>query len=712
MMQNHQLPDQQLQTIDFKDVFNIEDIQRLQDLFSDATGVASIITYPDGRPITSPSNFCHLCQNIIRKTKKGKLNCFKSDAELGRYNPGGPHVQPCLSGGLWDAGASITFGSFHIANWLIGQVRSPELDEERMIAYADEIGADKTEFMRALNEVPQMSQEQFKKIADMLFEFANELSSNTFHNYELKKQISETEELLAKLKRSEESLADIFNSVSEGIAHTTLSGKVISVNDSLVKITGIPKGKLIGKNILKIGASVLSPENAPYVVRLLSQLIRGVKIDPFRVSYKGKILEVSATRNEESGKLTGVIRDITENQKTTDAMLEMQQRNMALLRANPDMMFVFDKNGYFLDFSSGVNALTLLPPEQFIGKNISDVLPEQITILTKNMLNKVFSTGEMQTYEYQLTLNNEVHYFESRLTLCGKSQALSIVRDITEKKIADTLIQAKNMEIQSHIREYEHINLELKQRNEELKIAKEKAEESDRLKTAFLQNLSHEIRTPLNAIMGFSGLLAENYNNKPKLERYAEIIGTRSNDLLDLINDILNIAKIESGQLTINPELFDLGDFFEELRTFFSEHKKRMNKDHIQLLFVNNHHHSNILTDKVKLRQVFINLIGNALKFTHSGFVEFGYEAADKGKIMFYVKDSGIGIPGSKQTLVFNRFAQLNQETDKATSGTGLGLSIVKGLTELLGGSISLESEPGKGSNFQFTIPFHNSERP
>ena len=108
--------------IQFSDIFILDDIQRIQDLFADATGVASVITYPDGRPITRPSNFCRLCNEIIRKTETGLTNCFKSDAEIGKPNPAGPVIQPCLSGGLWDAGASIIVGDYHIANWLIGQV--------------------------------------------------------------------------------------------------------------------------------------------------------------------------------------------------------------------------------------------------------------------------------------------------------------------------------------------------------------------------------------------------------------------------------------------------------------------------------------------------------------------------------------------------------------------------------------------------------------
>jgi ligand-binding sensor protein len=148
--------------IRFSDLFDLEDIQHIQDIFADATGVASIITHPDGTPITRPSNFCRLCNEIIRKTDLGLSNCFKSDAEIGRPNPSGPVIQPCLSGGLWDAGASIIVGGKHIANWLIGQVKNEELDHQQMVQYAKEIGADQEDFINALKEVPVMSKEKFE----------------------------------------------------------------------------------------------------------------------------------------------------------------------------------------------------------------------------------------------------------------------------------------------------------------------------------------------------------------------------------------------------------------------------------------------------------------------------------------------------------------------------------------------------------------------
>ncbi|HEX3006513.1 MAG TPA: PocR ligand-binding domain-containing protein [Bacteroidales bacterium] len=249
---------------------------------------------------------------------------------------------------------------------------------------------------------------------------------------------------------------------------------------------------------------------------------------------------------------------------------------------------------------------------------------------------------------------------------------------------------------------------ERKNTEEQLIIAKEKAEESSRLKTAFLQNMSHEIRTPMNAIMGFAGLLSSNFNNKVKLEKFADIIGSRCNDLLDIINDILDLAKIESGQLPVNVEEFDLNELFAELSSFFAEYQNRIDKQQIafRVKGFEEMSGSTIVTDKVKLKQIFINLINNAFKFTTEGRIEFGCKPGKDNNVLFYVSDTGIGIPEDKQKLIFERFVQLQHSPKMNLGGTGLGLPIVKGLVDLLGGELFIESKPGRGSKFSFSIPY------
>ncbi|HPN37463.1 MAG TPA: PocR ligand-binding domain-containing protein [Melioribacteraceae bacterium] len=201
--------------IRFEDLFNIEEIQQIQDSFAEATGVASLITDTKGVPITKPSKFVFLCNEVIRKTEKGLKNCMHSDACLGKLNPNGPIYQPCLSGGLWDGGTSITAGNKHVANWLIGQVLDESHDREKMLNYAYEIEADPVAFKNALNEVPIMSKERFKKICDALFVLAKQLSKMALQNmYQarfitdlkqkediINKQVAELESKNAELER-------------------------------------------------------------------------------------------------------------------------------------------------------------------------------------------------------------------------------------------------------------------------------------------------------------------------------------------------------------------------------------------------------------------------------------------------------------------------------------------------------------------------------
>ncbi len=232
----------------FSDIFEVEEMQRLQDLFSDAHGVASIITKPDGSPITRPSNFCRLCNNVVRKTEKGRANCHASDAILGNSESGSPVIQPCLSCGLFDAGAPIRVGGKHIANWLIGQVRNDELDEQRILRYANEIGADNNDFLKAWNEVPVMSLTQFTKVSKLLYAFANELSEKAYNNLQLKIQITRHEETIALLKESEENILYIVRYDPNAIAVYDMDLHYIAVSERYLQDYDVREKDIIGKH--------------------------------------------------------------------------------------------------------------------------------------------------------------------------------------------------------------------------------------------------------------------------------------------------------------------------------------------------------------------------------------------------------------------------------------------------------------------------------
>ncbi|MFZ4622956.1 MAG: EAL domain-containing protein [Rhodoferax sp.] len=230
--------------IGFDELFSLDEIQRIQDEFAFAMGVASLITQPDGTPITAPSNFTSLCGEIIRQTERGCANCFKSDAAIGRFNPTGPIKQPCLSGGLWDAGASITLGGHHIANWLIGQVRDETQTEDNMRAYARDIGANETLFMEAFYKVPAMSRDRFEKIAKALFTLANQLSLRAYQNVQQARYITEHKQAEAKLQLA----AGVFTHALEGIMITGPDTSIIDVNRAFTRITGYTRDEVLGQN--------------------------------------------------------------------------------------------------------------------------------------------------------------------------------------------------------------------------------------------------------------------------------------------------------------------------------------------------------------------------------------------------------------------------------------------------------------------------------
>ncbi|MDG5468732.1 PocR ligand-binding domain-containing protein [Deltaproteobacteria bacterium IMCC39524] len=243
-------PPNESTNIKFQDLFDLDEIQSLQDAFAKASGVASIITNTDGRPITKPSNFCRLCIDIIRKTEKGLNNCMTSDALLGRGNPNGPTMQPCLSGGLWDGGASIMVGDKHVANWLIGQVRNEEQDVEGMLDYAREIGADEEDFLSALAEVNIMSTEQFSNVCQALFLMAKQLSTLAYQNILQERTIDERDVIADALRESEERSRLLLNSTAEAIYGLDKKGNCIFCNPACLKILGYESDTdLLGKNM-------------------------------------------------------------------------------------------------------------------------------------------------------------------------------------------------------------------------------------------------------------------------------------------------------------------------------------------------------------------------------------------------------------------------------------------------------------------------------
>jgi len=282
-----------------------------------------------------------------------------------------------------------------------------------------------------------------------------------------------------------------------------------------------------------------------------------------------------------------------------------------------------------------------------------------------------------------------------------------IKKELEERvQVRTAKLQETNKKLQEEIKGH-------KQTMESLRVAKESAEEADRLKSNFLANMSHEIRTPMNAIRGFSQMLA--FDNLPKNKRYEYIkkIETGSDTLTNLIDDIIDFAKIESGEIKIERKKFNPHPVMEFLHDQYIAQLIKLKKENIRLIYSNEDIENDLIlySDPVRLKQILSVLLDNAIKFTDKGRVEFGFTHPSESEIQFFVKDTGIGLDDKYQDVIFERFRQVDEGATKKYDGSGIGLSIAKKLTELLNGKIWFESTSRKGATFYVKLP-HKNEKP
>ncbi len=236
----------------------------------------------------------------------------------------------------------------------------------------------------------------------------------------------------------------------------------------------------------------------------------------------------------------------------------------------------------------------------------------------------------------------------------------------------------------------------------------ENSEQTERLKTRFLTTVSHEIRTPMNAILGFSNLMVDKNLPYDKREEYLEHINNNSDNLLNLVDSMIDVSLLETEELKVKKEKFNLHNLLQQVYCFYNIEKRKMGKAHLAILFNKEFRDKDlfIYSDPYRLKQILSNFLHNALKFTGRGIIEFGYQVqADKGKIHFFVKDSGKGILYEKAQSIFDKFEKLEEYGSNA-GGVGLGLTLAKGLIELLGGEVWFETNVYNGTTFQFTIDY------
>jgi PAS domain S-box-containing protein len=513
-------------------------------------------------------------------------------------------------------------------------------------------------------------------------------------NEQLKEQIK----ALKQEGRQNKAFSDaVFQSIQDGISFLNPDLTIMWVNHWSEQ-RYYHRMPLVGKKCYEAYHNRTAPcENCPSIKAIETGKPQSGEIRVPSSNSECQWTEISAyPYKDENGNITGVIehvKDITDRKKMEEELRKneekyrLQTHRLSILLENlPGGIIVETPERKVLQVNQrfcklfGIDA----PPEALKGADCREAA---------NQVKSLFSEEEGFIHRIDEILSHGKTVLNEELTL---KDGRVFKRDYVPVDTGNGMTE--------NVWHYRDITQSKKTENE-LSIAKEKAEESDRLKSAFLANMSHEIRTPMNGIMGFAQILKERELGLTERNEYLNIIYEQSEHLMQIINDIIDISKIEANQLNISKEPFNVNDLLNHLFEEQNNAREKLGKSEITLSNESPPRDLIIEGDPNRTRQVMNNLLDNALKFTDRGYIRFGYSIKAEN-IEFYVRDTGIGINRDKQDEVFERFRQLDESTNRSYEGTGLGLTISKHLVEIMGGSMRLESEEGKGSCFYFTLPY------
>jgi len=541
--------------------------------------------------------------------------------------------------------------------------------------------------------------------------------------------ITERKKTEDKISESESRFRTLTTFAPVGVYLTDVKGYCEYVNPKWIEMAGISEKEAMGKGWMKI----LYSEDYDKVIGNWNDMIQGIK--PFSLEYRfhapsGKITWVYGKATPIKDKSGEIIGYIGSNMNISDLKIAEEALNQStafiskIIESSALSTWISDEKGTAIITNPACLKFFGATEDEVVGKYnlFKDEVIEEQGFMSK--IKNVFEKGEVANiiidYDFgdvdHVDVKSATHKIINSIftpVIDNKGKVTNVIVqsiDLTDiKKTEEKLKEAKDKAelneflVKEKNEEYHSINEELRQTIEELNIAKEKAEENDHLKSAFLANMSHEIRTPMNGIIGFANLLQNTSNSKEKIDYYSKIIVDSSNQLLNIVNDILDISKIETGQMEIFKEEISVNEIISETLAFFELKAKEKNLKLVASKELTDED-SIIVSDQSKIKQVLFNLISNALKFTDKGSIDFGY-SSKKEHLEFFVKDTGIGIPKKAHKIIFDRFSQADNTTVEIYGGTGLGLAISKGYINVLGGDIWFNSKLGKGTEFYFSIP-------
>ncbi len=541
-------------------------------------------------------------------------------------------------------------------------------------------------------------------------------------NQALKTEIEERVQAEELVRDSEERLQSIFKNTSAGYFYIEKGGIIRDVNEAWCRLYGYTsREEILGKHfaiIQQLPDRVLAQEYVDGILNGDPRYLAGEfsrKCKDGSLGYHSFSARPVIVHHKPVG-IEGFIIDTTERRLAEQNSKENEEKFRALFETMTEGVamheLVLDENNQAIDYilrdvNPAFEKILEIPANQAKGALATKLYGMQPAPYIQEYAS-VAQTGIPTFFETDFLPLQKC--FEISVVSPRPNWFATVFQDVTERKYlfktlkeSEFSLKEQNEELQSMVEELNQTNEEMLILNNELTMAKEKAEESDRFKTAFLHNISHEIRTPLNAITGFTELLFDNEWTSLERKRYQDIVFQSSELLLSIINDIISIANIESGQEKIHKTQINLNSLFHLL---FDQYHNKSLKLNIPIRYFTPLADGKdiLMTDRTKLVQVLSNLINNSLKFTKEGYVEFGYKPQD-GHILFFVKDTGMGIAKEKQELIFERFKQADSGISRKYGGTGLGLSISRSFVSLMGGKIWVESKPGSGASFYFTLP-------
>lgn len=511
-------------------------------------------------------------------------------------------------------------------------------------------------------------QKQFDAALEKIKTLEKEIETSDIELKYLNKVMDSFDGLIFRCKRNAQN--DYIFTYSEG----TLANKYKIKTSQILEKNAI--GVIGTRKFIELKASLDSAFNGE------ASICKGIFHDGN--SYSVNVYPLDIEPNNSVMEIFGVVRDITEIDNSNKENKKLLDLLNSIIEHNPYSIQILDAEGYHIRENRAYCDLFKAIPDKS-WSILKDPIIRESGFL--ELLNKVIQGEIVSTPPIWYNAHNIDPQYEDNPVFIG-----SVIFPVflSDGKLEYIVLMHEN--VTSRIKA-----------EEELIVQKERAEESDRLKSAFLANMSHEIRTPMNGILGFAELLKNPQLSGDEQQVFISVIEKSGERMLNIINDLINISKVESGQMEVSMLETNINEQLDFLYNFFKLEALQKGIELIQKSPLPSNK-AIIYTDREKLYAILTNLIKNAIKFTKDGFVEFGY-VLKENMLEFYVKDSGIGISKEKQSSVFERFIQADVSLSRGYEGAGLGLSISKAYVELLGGSIWLESKEGIGSKFYFSFP-------